>query len=96
MIECEKACHHPIAVLGLVLIGASGALFIHTQFKMTRTASVSSYKSLKYTSGRFGKDVPPNYFQIARKHRWATWPAYLMWLCLFAGIIMLLIDLLFL
>lgn len=83
--------HNPLAVLAFLLIGVSSALYMYIQLKMIRAGYVSSYSFLKYTLGWFGQDVPPNYFEIGKKHGWSLWPAFLMWPCFFVGLILLLI-----
>jgi hypothetical protein len=80
-----------LATLGFLLIGASSAMYVYVQVKLLRSRHISLYRSFKYTLGWFGRDAPPNYFEIGRKHGWSPWPAFLMWPCFFVGLILLLI-----
>jgi len=85
----EMARHDPAAVLGFLLLGAYSILFIHIQFKM-RDAGYDAYPLL-WRPKDWG--LPFEYLKIRAKHGWSPWPAYLVWPCLIAGVILLVFGL---
>ena len=70
---------------GVLLIGASSVLFFHIVTKLSRAGHSISANGL---------GVPFAYLKVRAKHSWSPWPAYLSWLCLIAGIVLLVFGLL--
>jgi hypothetical protein len=70
----EMTRRDPLAVLGFLLIGASGVLFVHIQFKM-RAVGYDTYPLL--SRSRDWK-LPAEYLRIKDQHGWSLWPAYLV------------------
>ncbi len=80
--------HDPAAVLGFAFLGASGVLFIHIQLKMRE----AGYRTYPGVHGRNDYRLPFEYLRIRAKCGWSAWPAYLVWPCAVAGIILLVFD----
>lgn len=76
----EMARHDPAAVAGFLLIGASSVLFFPIAMKLSRAGHSISANGL---------GVPFTYLKVRAKHDWTPWPAYLSWLCLIAGVALL-------
>lgn len=78
----------PAAILGFLPIGAFAVLFFHVQLKMQKVG----YKAYDvFVSSRKGR-LPAEYLRIRKQWGWSLWPAYLIWPCLFAGIVVLIVG----
>jgi hypothetical protein len=84
------ARHDPAAILGFVLIFAFGALFFHVQFKMQK----AGYKAYEVFVSSREWGLPAEYLRIRKQRGWSPCPIYLMWPCLLAGIVLLVVGLL--
>ncbi len=80
--------HDPLVILGFLLIGAFVVFFFHVQFKMRETG-LSAY-AVFVSSQKFS--LPTEYLKIRKQRGWSPWPAYLVWPCLLAGIVLLVIG----
>lgn len=81
--------HDPLAVLGFSLIAAFSVLFIHIQFKMREIG----YKTYPLFARPWDWGLPNQYLKVRAKYNWSPWPVYLMWPCLIAGIVALILGL---
>lgn len=79
----------PAAVLGFLLIGASGFLFIHMQFKLRAAGEKADF-----FAGLWSKPNPlARYLSLCASRGWSRWPAYLVWPSLVIGIALLMFGL---
>ncbi len=86
--------HDPLAIIGLLLIGASGILRFRMYSKLESLGvKVPRTISLPLTYHFW---LSQTYLLHARAGSWSPWPAYLMWLCLAAGILLLVLGLAYL
>ncbi|HXQ24859.1 MAG TPA: hypothetical protein VN822_00485 [Candidatus Acidoferrales bacterium] len=81
----DMAMHDPLAIFGLLLIGAFVVLFTHIQFKMRGIG----YKTYPLFARGYDWTLPAEYLKVRRKQGWSPWPAYAMWPCLVLGIVAL-------
>ncbi len=79
--------HDPIVILGFVLIGAAGFLFIHVQVKMSR----AGYETYVWSARKW--DTPTEYLRVRAKHGWSPWPVYLIGPCMLFGLLALIFGL---
>lgn len=79
--------HDPIVIVGFLLVGAAGFLFIHVQLKMSR----AGYKTYLWSAKKW--EAPTEYLRVRAKHGWSPWPVYLFGPCLLFGIAALIFGL---
>jgi hypothetical protein len=79
----------PLAVLGFVFLGIFAALLVHLQFKMREIG----YRTTPLFTQPSDWRLPAKYLSVCRQPGWLPWPAYALWPCLIAGILLLAIGL---
>jgi hypothetical protein len=82
----HMARHDPAAIVGFLLIGVFGVLFIHIQRKMIRAGYKTSFTSTRILFVARGWDTPGQYLKVCERHGWSPWPAYLLAPCILLGI----------
>ncbi len=87
------AKHDPAVIVGLLLIGGAGVLFIHIQLKMIKAGYKTSYAFFGKALSANGWDTPLRYLKVRGQHRWSPWPVYLLGPCLALGILLLVLGL---
>jgi|KBSMisStaDraftv2_1062788.scaffolds.fasta_scaffold378577_2 hypothetical protein len=82
--------HDPFAIIGFLLIGASGALWFRVYLRLERVGE----KAPRSTSLPLAYHVwlSQTYLRLARAGRWSPWPAYLMWWCAASGAAILMLS----
>jgi hypothetical protein len=81
--------HDPLAILGFLLLGTFGVLFVHIQFKMKSVG----YKTYPTFSRPSDWGLPAKYLKVRSQHGWSAWPVYLLWPSLILGVGSLVIGL---
>jgi hypothetical protein len=81
--------HHPMVVLGFLLIGTFSVLFVHIQFKMRSIG----YKTYPLRSRPSDWGLPAKYLKVRSQNGWSPWPAYLLWPSLALGLVSLVVGL---
>jgi len=79
----EIARHDPAAIVGFLLFGAGGFLFIYVEFKMLRAGHETS-RSLLARWNRW--PVLVKYLKVRAEHGWSPWPVYLIAPCFVLGL----------
>jgi hypothetical protein len=85
--------HDPLAVIGFLLIGASGVLFGHVLLKL-EAAEDKTYRQGLYLAMALWFSLPCGYLRHARLGHRSAWPLFLAWLCAGSGLVALVIGLL--
>ena len=75
----------PFLIMGLLLIGASGAFSFHLLLKLER-AGDKSYREGIYLPGSMWLTIPRVYRRHVQKDAWPMWPLHMTWLCLLIGV----------
>ena len=84
--------HTPMAVMGLLLIGASAALVYTLHQKLMRTGEDTPDLLTKVPSDAIWT-IPRAYLRAGSKQNWSRWPAYAVWSCMVSGIALLIAGL---
>jgi hypothetical protein len=77
--------HNPAPGFGFVLLFTFAVLFAHIQFKIREVG----YQTYPMFARPRDCGLPMEYLKVRAKYGWSPWPAYLVWPCLAAGIILL-------
>ena len=80
--------HDPAVVTGFSLMGLTGFLFFHLQYKVDKAGVKTNYLSLEKWNAQ------SQYLQIRSRHGWSPWPAYLIVPSFLLGIAALIFGLL--
>ena len=76
------ARHDPAAIVGILLLGAAGFLFVHVELKMLR----ARHENSKTLLGRWTRwDVLSKYLKVRAEHGWSPWPVYMTAPCFVLG-----------
>jgi len=76
------ARHDPAAIVGILLLGAAGFLFVHVDLKMLR----AGHEISKTLLGRWNRwDVLSKYLKVRAEHGWSPWPVYMTAPCFVLG-----------
>jgi hypothetical protein len=78
-----------LAVLGFARIDLFSVLFVHVQFKM-RGIGYKTYPAFAIPSDWA---LPAKYLRVRKQYGWSPWPVYLLWPCLIAGVVCLIVGL---
>jgi hypothetical protein len=84
--------HDPMVVIGFILIGASAVLVFRLHRRLLEVGHDTSHQFLRIPNTAVWT-VPYTYLKARSKHGWSAWPAYLLWLCVVSGIILLIAGL---
>jgi hypothetical protein len=76
--------HDPLSVLGFVFLGAFAVLFFRIQSAMAKAGHKVHFQGFILDSS-----IPGEYLKARTRYGWAAWPAYVVWPCLLAGILLL-------
>jgi hypothetical protein len=82
--------HNPLLLLGLGLVAVFLLLLAYIKFKLKD----SEYGTAPLFFHPRDWELPTDYLKVQSKHGWSPWPAYLIWPCLAAGVVSLLVGLL--
>ena len=85
----EFARHDPLAILGFGLVGGFAVVLFHIQSRMNSAGFKINFFGGLVSNWR----LPAEYLKARKQHHWPAWPAYLVWPCLIAGIVLLVIGL---
>ena len=77
--------HAPFLVVGLLLVGASGAFSSHLLLKL-EWAGEKSHREGIYLLGSMWLTIPRTYRRHAQQDGWPIWPLHMTWLCLLVGV----------
>ena len=77
--------HHPLVVLGLLLMGASAAFSFHLLLRLEKAGDKSYREGISFTSSMW-YTLPRNYRRRARLDGWPVWPVHMPWVCLLAAL----------
>jgi hypothetical protein len=80
---------NPLLDLGLWLVSASLLLVSYIKHKMIELG----YATVHLFPHPGDWELATHYLEIRSNHGWSPWPVYLMWPCLAAGVLMLLVGL---
>ena len=75
----------PLFSLGLLLVGCFSAIHFSIHFKLRR----NGYKN---TGMLLGIPDQIEYMKVRKRHGWPVWPVYVMWFCLIAGVILIVLG----
>ena len=81
--------HNPLLSLGLWLVGASVLLASHIKCKLIELG----HQAVPLLPNPRDRELPGEYLEVRSQHGLSPWPVYLMWPCLGAGVVTLLIGL---
>ncbi len=76
-------------LLGLGLVAVFLLLLAYIKFKLKD----SGYGTASLFFHPRDWELPANYLRVQSKHGWSPWPVYLIWPCLVAGVVSLLVGL---
>jgi hypothetical protein len=86
--------HDPLAIIGFLLIGASGALWFRVYSRLEKAGERAPRDiSLPLT---YHVWLSRTYLRLARAGHWSPLPALLMWLCAALGLLALVLGLAYL
>jgi hypothetical protein len=83
--------HDPLAIIGLLLIGASGVLWFRL-YSNLKVLGEQAPRSISLPLA-FHIWLSKTYLRHAHAGHCSPWPAYLMWLCSGAGVLLLVVGL---
>lgn len=88
------AAHDPAVIAGLLLIGCSSVLFVHSELRMVRAGYRTSLDVLRGPLDAKGWRTPGHNLKVRASHGWSAWPVYLAFPLTVAGVVLLLFGLL--
>ncbi len=81
--------HNPLLAWGLWLVGASVLLASHIKCKLIELG----HKGIPLLPNPRDWELPTEYLEVRSRHGLSPWPVYLLWPCLGAGVVSLLVGL---
>ena len=81
--------HNSLLLLGLGLVAVFLLLLAYIKFKLKD----SGYGTASLFFHPRDGELPADYLKVQSKHGWSPWPVYLIWPCLAAGVVSLLVGL---
>jgi hypothetical protein len=81
--------HNELLLLGLSLVAVFLLLLAYIKFKLKD----SGYGTPPLFFHPHDWELPADYREVRSRHGWSPWPVYLIWPCLVAGVVSLLVGL---